>query len=171
MGVWQGTIYFADSRGTRVMRITFPNAAGVFDGAEFLSAKTAVGDLATALAAASDASVGHALTFYEAPVSPGSVDDAISVSNALSLTAYLNGTTPAGFQKTWNFRIPAPNGTTLLPDNDTANVTAGTLVAVMGALQSAQTFGMRVSDNDTIDFSAGSNGLKGGSWYSVKSSK
>ncbi len=168
MGVWRGTLYFADRRGISRMNIEFPNAAGVFDGAEFLSVKNAVGGIATAMEAASECRVGHSVTFFEEPVNVAGLAATVDRNDKLAITTYLDALQPNGSPKTWTFYLSGPVGAVLGPNADDADVDDPLLDAIMDAFASADALGMRVSDGEQIDYSLGANGIKQGSWISRK---
>lgn len=165
MGVWKGSIYFADRRGRRTVQVSFPNAAGVFDGAEFLSVKAAVAGIASAMAAATETSVGHSLTFYEEPVNVAGLATTVDKFDTLQLVTYVDALDPSGNPKTWTFPLPAPVEATIINGGD-ADINDALLTAIMSAMQTADALGFRVSDGESIDFSLGNTGLKTGRWLS-----
>lgn len=169
MGVWQGVIYFQDRRKRRTLRFTFPNAAGVFDGAEFESAKAAVSGIATALANMTEARVGHSVIFYEEPVNVAGLASTVDVNDTLQMVAWLDAVDVSGNVKTWTFAIPAPLEAILI-DAETADVNDALFTALSSAMQTADTFGWRVSDGEQIDYALGADGFKDGRWLSRASS-
>lgn len=169
MGVWTISLSFADRRGKRRMSFQIGNALGADPETEFTNVLAAAEELETAFQAATNTSVGSAVTYWADPVDTVGMSEQVNRHSTMQYVTYLDNLGPTGDKKTWTFGVPAPIGNLFDPgDAKLANLSATELADIMTALQNAEIAGVFISDGETIDYSLGSNGIKSGRYISRK---
>lgn len=171
MGVWLGQILFRDVKKTSTLQFSFPNAAGVFDGAEFAAVKTLIDDLRVQFEGMSEASVGSRVIFEQEPaVAPETLSKTISVYDKMTIVAFTDEVDATGAFKTYKFDIPAPSGA-IFEGTSRPDLSGAEFTALSADLEAARIFGWRVSDGEQFDISRGVNGFSEGKWTTRKGSR
>ena len=163
MTVFDTTLIFVDHRGKKATRrFKTQNIVGGDLGAELLIAQTRLQGLVTAFEDVSGANVLRSYITVNVTEDSGALPvQSAGVNECANVIMHL---TTAG--KLVNVSVPSPEDNLFVNGETEVNVTLPTLQALASELAG----GFFVSDQEVIDTTQGTGGLKGGSWASKRRS-